>query len=418
MIKLRTFSIALSLIAFTASDVVAQVSPNWDVRAREQAETHHSAAVSLLNAGQKLKAIKLLRQATIADPQDPVPFQTLGLALAMDGKYPEALDSLQRAYTLRPMTETLLSTGIVYYLQHDYDAAINAWSKALQANPKLCQINGDIGMAYLRKGSLREAVDSFQHLAQCSPNSDLAYYGLALTNYFAGDFRTAREQAERALSISDYPPTVMLLAELDMLQGNRARGIKRAHQYDAMVHRHWQQRSMTELGYSAQRDFHWDPYVDDLADNGYLLLARVESDPVHQRSLSSLARAEHVTGGIRSKLASAPGDLWLMHELGSAQMANGDYSGASESFKTVLGQCSLCGVDILNLARSLAMSGKMEQASQYAQEFKKSHPSQDVSSVFTEGPKTDPAIQHEPTAQKRLPVIEKVGPKPVPAAQF
>jgi tetratricopeptide (TPR) repeat protein len=255
-------------------------------------------------------------------------------------------------------------------------------------------------------------------LAQCSPNSDFAYYGLALTNYLAGDFRTAREQAERALSIADYPPTVILLAELDMLQGDRARGIKRAHQYDSMSHRRWQQRSMTELGYSAQHDFHWDPYVSDLTDNGDLLLARVEPNPQRQQYLSSLGGAQRVTGALRGKLASAPGDMWLMHELGLAQMAAGEFSNASESFKTVLAQCSLCGVDILNLARSLAMEGKTEQASDYAREFQKSHPSQQVSSVFTEATKIDRESQQEPTTQKRLPVIEKVGPKPVPATQF
>jgi len=397
--------------------VNAQMGQDWNMHSREKAEAINSSAISLLNSRQTNKAIVSLRRATAADPNDPVPFATLGMALATQGEYAAALDSLQKSYSLRPTNETLLSTGFVYFLQHDYDAAINAWNKILQANPKLCNVYGDIGMASLRKGDLGQANESFQRMVRCSPNSDLGYYGLALSNYLAGNFAAAKTEGERALSINNYPPTVILLANVDLMTGDRSRGKHRAQQYNSMKHK-FQQRSMTELGYPSQHDFHFDPFIADNFDNGYLLLARVENNPHRAQDLANYGRSKHVISDIKYRLSRFPGDLFLTRELALAEMADRNFSGSAELFKSALNQCSGCHADLLNLGRSLALDGKTAESSETVRQFQTKEPSQEVSSVFTESAKVDPGLQYDVEAHKRLQRIEKVGPKPVPSSQF
>jgi tetratricopeptide (TPR) repeat protein len=397
--------------------VNAQMSESWNVHSREKAEALNSNAISLLNTRQTDRAIALLRHANAADPNDPVPFATLGLALATQGEYAEGLDSLQKSYSLRPTNETLLSTGFVYFLQHDYDAAINAWNKVLQANPKLCHVYGNIGMAYLRKGDLGQANEAFQRVVRCAPNSDLGYYGLALSNYLAGNFAASRTEGQRALAINNYPPTVLLMANLDLMTGDQSRGKRRAQQYNSMRHK-FQQRSMTEIGYPTQHDFHYDPFIADNFDNGYLLLARVENNPHRAQDLAYYGKSKHVISSVKDQLSRFPGDLFLTRELGLAQMADGDFSSSSESFKSALNQCSGCHADLLNLGRSLALDGKTDQSSETVRQFQNQEPSQEASSVFTESARVDPGLQYNVEAHKRLQRMEKVGPKPVPSNQF
>lgn len=389
------------------------------MRDREHAESNNSAAISLLNTRQTDRAIALLRKATAEDPNDSQPFSTLGLALAIDGKYAEALDSLQKSYSLKPMNETLLSTGIVYYLQHDYDAAINSFNKILQANPKLCNVHGNIGMAFLRKGDLQQAAEEFGHMVHCSPGCDLGYYGEAMTNYLSGNLRAAREQAELALAINHYPPTLLLLAVLDALQGDVSRCRLQARQYNSLVRKHFQQRTMTELGYPSQHDFHYDPYLADNFDNGYLLLARSGGDPpYHQAYLASEGKVQSAIAHVTAELTQSPGDLFLTRQMGLLQWANANYTSAADAWESAVKQCPSCSVDLLYLSRTLALDGKTAQASQRVREFQKKEPSQEISPDFTETARIDPALQYETETHKHVQTIQREGPNPIPSNQF
>ena len=138
--------LCVSLIVPCAAS--GQLTQTWNINDRERSQSATAAGITYIGRGQVERAINLFRQATRYDSSDPLPFAELGLALAMQGKYPESLDALQNSYSLGHQDETLLSTGIVYYLNHDYDAAINAFNKVVEANPKLCHIFGDIGFAF------------------------------------------------------------------------------------------------------------------------------------------------------------------------------------------------------------------------------------------------------------------------------
>lgn len=382
-----SLSIATALFLGSNTVAIAQLAENWNVVPHQRAEARNSVGMTLLNRRRVEAACELFRLASVEDPTNAVSYGSLGIALAMQGRYQEALDSLQKSYQLRQSSEILLSTGIVYYLMNDYDAAINAWTKVLETNPKAANVYGPMGMAFLRKGDFAQAEQFLDKLVKFAPHSGFGYHALALSKYLQGDFRASRASAERAEQIYPYPPTVLLLAKLDFLQGYKLRGLKRAQQFNQQVRsKIWPQRSMTEFGYPIQHDAHWDPFLADTFDNGYLLMARIADLPKEDNRRRSLARAGKAAlfmDEIRRKLTEHPTDYFLIRELGLMEFAAGDYSGAADSSQKVLDLCPKCSVELLHLAKALALGGKTSEAMASVKRFQSLYPNEALAPAFT-----------------------------------
>jgi tetratricopeptide (TPR) repeat protein len=427
--RILAFTVMLASTLTAAPPAGSQMVQTWNIQARNQAERGVSAGVTLLTRRNIVLAIRAFEQATQTDPNDADPFAMLGMALAMQGRYEEALHALQRSYSLQQTSETLNDTGWVYYLQHDYDAAITSWNRALELNPKLCQIYGNIGFALLRKGQFSDADAQFRKLVKCRPQSNYGYQGIALIHYLRGNFSQARAAAERAQLTSFYAPVTLLLAKIDALQGDKVSAAKRALVYSALVRRrNLPDRAMTEIGLPVQHDFHWDPLRVDGYDNGFLLAARLQ-DPLNEKKRIAFARlgnAESAIASVRTALANAPNDLILLRELGLAQMANGDYAGATESFKKVLDVCPHCYVELLHVARSLAFEGKGAEGAAYVREFQSKVPGQQISPAYLsigQEPPPQPVQEASPKKKVREPKPRKEpratsNPQTIPASDF
>jgi tetratricopeptide (TPR) repeat protein len=424
MLSYRSTAGALLLLAAFAcgvSPALSQMSPNWDIKAREKASANNSRATSFLKSGEPGKALPLLRRAADQDPTNPQPYLTLAQLLATQGSYEAALDAIRKSYALRPTRQALLTVGIIYYLQRDFDAAVSAWERILDASPQSSQTYADIGMARIRKGDIERASDSFKQAVHNSPNSSLGYYGLALSNYFAGDFVAAREEAQRAEGIDQYPPVVLLLSQLDCLEGNVKQGTGHVGQFYHLQRQHIPSRSMVELGFHSSEDFNWDPFLADNFDDGYLVLSREEQKLLRKQDLNrqghltaaldnaqtALANTEVVEQDSLQAITAISGktpvlatgishalhsDLYVTHEMGLLKLSEGDYYSAAEYFRSVIQQSDQCNVDRLYLAKALAAEGKSAEASEMVAEFRDRKPKQAIASVFAEIAKVDPAL--------------------------
>lgn len=375
----------------------------WNVNARERSRKLTSAALNHLTRGQLELASNLLVEATNTDPSDPLPLETLGLAYLRQGKSTQALDALKKAYDLIKDPETLLSTGFAYYLEHDYDAAINAWQKTLERAPsgQMLEVQGDIGFAYLRKGDFEKADAAFRALLRSRPSSQLAYHGLAIANYLSGNFSAARKAADHAQSIQSYYPVILLLAKLDYLQGDPQAGQKRIREWLSASAgsgslRKSLQRPMTSLGYPSQHDFRWDPFLVDGFDTGRFLAARTQ-DALNRRRTkereaksgkkseskrklpSRNARVQDAIRAAQNALDSAPNDFYILRELALLELTNGNFEQASDHFAKVLNLCPSCSVDWLHLSVALSGQGKDGEAAYGVQEFQRKHPNERLS---------------------------------------
>lgn len=386
---------------------------SWNTHAREKSQRYLSAAVTALNKGFLEKAATLLIQATNTDPTDAASFAVLGLTYLRQEKYSEALEALKKAYRIDHNWETLLSTGFAYYLQHDYEAAINAWSKTLERNPNLAEAHGAMGFAFMRMGDFVKADESFRNLIKYRPSSQLAYHGLAQLNYLAGNLSASRKAAEHAQSIQSYFPVILLLAKLDYLQGDAKAGQKRVAEWARMTtSKKALSRSMNALGYPTQHDFKWDPFLADNFDNGRLLMARTQGgrkkgSESRRKSLAQRGKIQDLLSKAQQAHAISSKDFYIARELALLQMAAGGYAASADKFRLVLQLCPSCQVDWLHLARALSMQDKGSEAAYAAREYQRLHASEKIADAFAELAKGEAVAIPELSPQPEAPSKKK-----------
>jgi tetratricopeptide (TPR) repeat protein len=226
---------------------------------------------------------------------------------------------------------------------------------------------------------------------------------------------------------------ILLLAKLDALQGDRVAAQKRAMQYNALTRKKIVlDRSMVEFGLPLQHDFRWDPLKVDTFDNGYLFTARLQT-PLEDKKRITLANQGNAQGAIaaaKTQLLQSPNDLFLLRELALAQMAAGDYAGSVDTFKKVLDSYPQCYVDLLHIARGLAMQAKGAEGAAYVKEFLSHVPNQQIApALLNIGQEpTPPAVpegvkrtteEHEVKRTKReVPAPQSQNQNSIPASEF
>lgn len=417
---MTALSFCMMLILVSSSAGLAQ-SQNWNLKPREKAQNANSQAINLLekgpddpkNKGALDQAISILFNGVQADPTDPLPLATLGLALDIKGRYDSALDALSKSYTLDPRrAETSLSIGLTHYLGYDYEKAIESLIKAGRMDPKNYEIHAPVGFAYMRKGDIINAAEQFNKLITYRPNSQIAYQGMAIVSYLIGDLANATEAAEHAQSIQNYPPVSILLAELAFMRGDES-GLKQQLKWLSRTdNKPFRQRSMTAIGYLKQHDFHWDPFLGEEFNNPTFVSLRSLAPPkalAKQKSASRQARIAQVVERARQALAANSADFYLVHQMGLIDLAIGEYENAAQQFNKVLTLCPHCHIDYLYLARALSLTGKTKEAADCVRQFKKIQPDQPLAPIFAAIEKASPAA---PAPPPLVPVLPNNGAQP------
>jgi len=408
-------TLSLAVIVSSCTDLAALAqTEHWDIHAHERAEVLYSRALNCLvhvqggkNSAALDQAISLLVDATRADPTDVVPLTTLGLLLNMKGRPQEALDSLSAAYKIAPSNdEVVLSLALSHYLARDYDRAIDLLNRMLAHNPKLAILNGYLGYCFIHKGDYSKAHEMFQRLVSLKPSSHMGYSGMALAAQLAGNLEESRQTAEHSLSIEKYPPTMIILAEIDLTEGFTTGAIGLANEYNRRTRKGLAETSMTEIGFTRSHDFHWDPFVEDSFDNGYLILARTVQLPKQASKQQSLCRQGHLDETLQraqSLLAQYPNDYFLHNEIGKMQLAAGNYADAAEHFKKVLSLAPNCHIAFFNLAYAFGLDDKTADAAAAIKQFHSLHPKVTVPEWLVKIATSTPENATTPGARPLLP---------------
>jgi tetratricopeptide (TPR) repeat protein len=383
-----TFSL---LLAFGCTSVVqpslAQ-SQTWNNGPREKSQRYASAAQNQLVMGKVEEAIILLRQGTASDPTDPLPFMLLGMSLNMKGSYQEALDALKKSYDLdNKARETYLTIGFAHYLSRRYDQAQGVWTKVLQGNPDIGQINTNIGYALIKKGNMDEAENRLRATAKSSHMAQTAYRGLMLANYLKGNFALAKTVAQQATTNVPLKQIPLILAEIDFLEGHGIEASKKLSQARNLKpnKKGAAKFSMVSIGYLPQHDFHFDPFSKDYFDNESLIEARFLDLPKRESRRISLAKkgnAEAALSKIKDLLAQSPNDPYLTYQAGLIRLANGDYGQASKDFALVSRSVPDWNVADLYWCLSLFREGKVDEAKSSLANYEKANPGKPLAPVF------------------------------------
>lgn len=395
----------------------------WNTKDRAKSQRITSTALNYLNtrytksstknATKNLNAaIVLLKQAIEADATDPLPHYLLGLCLNIQGHYEQALDLMRKAYSLDPNEhEVLLATGMTQYLNGHYDKAITLWEKLANEKKAIVgPIHALIGFGYLRQGDFETAAKSFSTAKANSPGSQLAYQGIAILNYLAGDLTQSKQAAEHALSLGAYPWLNLLLARIDYLEGNDVSASNRLKLFKKQSGSKYIPRSMTAMGFSKQHDFRLDPFEREIYDSPGAILARSINDEKKEgrrKSLAKQGKVDESIGQVKRLTSINSSDYVALHETGMLQLSSGDFKGAAATFQDVLRLCPNCRVDYLYLAEAFFKSGDVDNAKKSLDYYQKTYPRQNLAAnyknIATANSTTPSPKPTTPDGQKPLP---------------
>lgn len=428
-----SYAVLLISLVIYAPQVQCQTE-YWDTKARARAENLSSSALNHLKSlhvgkqrrthfwsrkkeGELRQAIVLLDRAIVADPTDPVPHYLLGIALCIQGNYEKALPVLQKANRLNPEEdEILLAAGLAQHLSGNYQKAFSIWTKLLNRTDRKGPIYVLIGHAQFRAGDLENAIESFNKAQSLEPSLQSAQEGMAWVYFVAGDLAKAKRSALHAQSIRDYPPVRLLLAEIECLEGDSADAKNLLKQWKKYTRRYKPNKSMTDIGFSKQHDFDWDPFIVDHYDSNYSVLARdairkegkslLKSDiqqaqgekarqkaekkaaSREKRALSkanSLARKGKLSdalGKVESKIASRPNDFFLQHQKGMLLQAMQNFNQSITPFQKAIKLCPMNRIDCLNLAMTYDQAGDGVKAGKSVLKFQAVYPDSKLCKLF------------------------------------
>jgi len=155
----------------------------------ESDKTHQalSASAYLLQNGQPQDAIDLLQPLNEADPTHPDVAINLGGAYVLLRKWDKAIEILIPAAEANAYNAMLWSNLAAAHLgrlelagpkaQQD---AIEAYKRALQADPKAPNVHYNLGLIFKERGELDNAIEMFERALEVNPDDRDADYWLSL----------------------------------------------------------------------------------------------------------------------------------------------------------------------------------------------------------------------------------------------
>ncbi len=141
-----------------------------------------------------------------------------GQALYMQERYPEALQMFEQALPLAKednLPVVLARLADTYSKVGEPDKAIEAYRKAIEANPAEAAYHNNLGNVYAHTGKIPEAAEEFKKAAEIDPTQASRYYfNYGVVMYNTGKMDEALEAFKKATEIDpDYADAYFLQAQ-------------------------------------------------------------------------------------------------------------------------------------------------------------------------------------------------------------
>ncbi|MGA3269229.1 MAG: tetratricopeptide repeat protein [Verrucomicrobiota bacterium] len=174
-----------------------------------------------------------LWRATLArNPECWMAHNNLGIILAGQGQWAEAMQHYERALQLGPDTaEVRCNLGGALAGQGKLADAIQQYQRALQLDPGYAEANNDWGDALAALGKWPEAAQQYERVVQLAPGLVEGHYNLAVVLAAQGKFAEAAPHYEQALHLNpDFPQAHINLGVALAAQGKWAEAIQHYQQ--------------------------------------------------------------------------------------------------------------------------------------------------------------------------------------------
>jgi tetratricopeptide (TPR) repeat protein len=126
-----------------------------------------------------------------------------GYALVTFGKNQEAVEAFTRAIELDPKNGKIYyNRGGVYGRLEDYRRAIRDFDRAIELNPQLAEAYTDRGVAYEMLGDHRQAVRDYDKAVELKPKDERAYVNRGIAYAKLGSHRQAIRDYDKAIELN------------------------------------------------------------------------------------------------------------------------------------------------------------------------------------------------------------------------
>jgi len=171
-------------------------------------------AENLSNQNQTEKAIKVLLALAEEYPSLPSPYITIGDILRSENRFEEAVKFYDKAFSKypkgKPYNWSLYYTrGIALERSKNWGRAESDFKNALDLSPEEPQVLNYLGYSWLEQGkNIIKAREMVNLAAQKQPEDGYIADSLGWAMFLMGEYNSAVEQLERAVSIVPSDPTI------------------------------------------------------------------------------------------------------------------------------------------------------------------------------------------------------------------
>ncbi len=166
------------------------------------AAAHVALGMALAASGQNDQAVNQLERARDLDPLSGMAYLALAKIRFAQVHMQEAEQLYQKAVQLSPDDWTPLSELGVFYFRNAarYDDALAVWRRVLQLTPDNVRILGNLMAAYHSKGEYAEAANAAQRALELDPNAS-TWANLGTQRYFQRNYADAVKAMEKAVEL-------------------------------------------------------------------------------------------------------------------------------------------------------------------------------------------------------------------------
>ena len=148
-------------------------------------------------------ALESLDKALKINPEDESVLSLKGAALLSLGRYEDALKALDKALEINPKNESALSgKGIALFSLGRYEDALNVFDATLEINPKDESALLRKGGALVSLGRYEDALNVFDATLEINPKDKFALSGKGIALFSLGRYEDALKALDKALEIN------------------------------------------------------------------------------------------------------------------------------------------------------------------------------------------------------------------------
>ena len=171
----------------------------------EDPQAHYSLGLKYESLGQTKKAIEEYRKSLSLKPGNVKVLYSLGRLMTSLGEPGQATEIIKQAVKLNPKSaeaRSLLAAvynqqAMAFMQQGNLDAAKDSLEAGIQAKggPAATEaLRNNLGCLYVRENKLDQAMGTWQEMLRQNPDVPQAHYNLALLYYTQGDYQAANRE--------------------------------------------------------------------------------------------------------------------------------------------------------------------------------------------------------------------------------